>query len=196
MSHLVVGGVFERHPDLTFVWTEMYGVRWAVEDLERMTRQLPMIQTRYASNPNQYSLPSTFGSGVVEGLSLTPIEYFRRNCYLGASVLSADEVHWVNVLGPDRIMWGHDFPHPEGSVGATTESLRAIFSAIPVAECRAILGETAAGLYRFDVDALRPIVERVGPPVAEVHVPLAEFPPLRGSAFWPTNELAVALNRI
>jgi predicted TIM-barrel fold metal-dependent hydrolase len=196
MSHLIVGGVFERHPELKFVWTEMNGLRWAVEDLERMTRQLPMIQTRYAANPNQYSLPSVFGSRVVEGLSLTPIEYFRRNCYLGASLLSPSEVHWINVLGSDRVMWGHDFPHPEGSVGQTTESLRANFAALPVADCRTILSGTAAAIYHFDVDALVPIAQRVGPPVAEVHVPLTELPPSRGSAFWPTNELAVALNRI
>ena len=196
MSHLIVGGVFERHPELQFVWTEMNGLRWAVEDLERMTRQLPMIQTRYAPNPNQYTLASTFGSGVVEGLSLTPIEYFRRNCFLGASLLSPDEVHWANVLGSDRVMWGHDFPHPEGSVGQTTASLRANFSTLPVEECRAILGGTAAQIYHFDVEALGPIAERIGPSAAEVHEPLREFPPSRGSAFWPTNELAVALNRI
>jgi predicted TIM-barrel fold metal-dependent hydrolase len=196
MSHLIVGGVFERHPELQFVWTEMNGLRWAVEDLERMTRQLPMIQSRYAPNPNQYTLASTFGSGVVEGLSRTPIEYFRRNCYLGASLLSHDEVHWANVLGSDRIMWGHDFPHPEGSVGQTTASLRANFSSLPVEECRAILGGTAAEIYHFDVEALGPISERIGPSVGEVHVPLREFPPSRGSAFWPTNELAVALNRM
>jgi hypothetical protein len=155
-----------------------------------------MIQSRYASNPNQYTLAATFGSRVVEGLSQTPIEYFRRNCYLGASLLSPDEVHWANVLGSDRIMWGHDFPHPEGSIGQTTASLRANFSSLPVGECRTMLAETAAEIYHFDVEALRPIADRIGPSVAEVHMPLREFPPSRGSAFWPTNDLAVALNRI
>ena len=38
LSHLIVGGVFDRHPDLTVVWTEMPGLRWVVEDLERLTR--------------------------------------------------------------------------------------------------------------------------------------------------------------
>ena len=37
MSHLIVGGVFDRHPDLQVVWTEMPGLRWVVEELERMT---------------------------------------------------------------------------------------------------------------------------------------------------------------
>ena len=51
MSHLIVGGVFDRHPDLTVVWTEMPGLRWVVEDLERMTRQLRVVQSRYCERP-------------------------------------------------------------------------------------------------------------------------------------------------
>src|SRR5581483_11908898 len=61
LSHLIVGGVFERHPDLRFVWTEMPGLRWVVEDLERITRQLKVIQSRYASDPRQLNFASSFG---------------------------------------------------------------------------------------------------------------------------------------
>lgn len=39
-----------------------------------------------------------------------------------------------------------------------------------------MLGLTAAEVYGFDVDALRPIAERIGPTVAELRVPLDEPP--------------------
>ena len=37
MHHLIVGGVFERHPQLQVVWTEMWGLRWVVEALASRT---------------------------------------------------------------------------------------------------------------------------------------------------------------
>ena len=119
MSHLIVGGVFDRHPDLTVVWTEMPGLRWVVEDLERMTRQLQVVQSRYSNVSRQLNFSTVFGTATTDALQLTPLEYFQRNCYVGASILSPHEVHWIDVLGADRIMWGHDFPHPEGAIGHT-----------------------------------------------------------------------------
>jgi hypothetical protein len=40
-----------------------------------------------------------------------------------------------------------------------------------------MLGLTAAEVYAFDVDALWPIAERVGPTVGELNVPLDAPPP-------------------
>ena len=39
-----------------------------------------------------------------------------------------------------------------------------------------MLGDTAAAVYGFDLDALDPIAARVGPTVAEIAEPLLEFP--------------------
>ena len=196
LSHLIVGGVFERHPELKFVWTEMPGLRWVIEDLERITRQLRVLQSRFAGDPTQLNFFGTFGSDIVEGLSLTPIEYFRRNCYIGASLLSPFDVPYINVLGTDRIMWGHDAPHEEGSCGLTIESLRINFSEFSVDECRQMFTSTAADLYHFDLDRLAPIAAQIGPPIALVHTPLpeAERPKAKGSAFWSPTELRRVLD--
>jgi predicted TIM-barrel fold metal-dependent hydrolase len=193
MSHLIVGGVFERHPQLRVVWTEMPGLRWVVEDLERITRQLGVVQSRWASDPAQLNYHHTFGSPEVEGLRLSPLEYFRRNCYLGASMVSAYDMPYVDVLGVDRIMWGHDGPHEEGSGGRATEALRVLLADRSVDDATQMLTTTAAQLYGFDLDALGPVAARIGPRVAEVHTPMAEVPLARGSAFWRPNELRVAL---
>jgi hypothetical protein len=55
---------------------------------------------------------------------------------------------------------------------------------------------TAAELYRFDLDALAPIAERIGPRIADVHTPLAasDRPVVKGSAFWEPTELRVVLD--
>jgi len=189
MHHLVVGGVFERHPDLQVVWTEMWGLRWVVEVLAHMTLRLRNIQSRFADDPRALNYSLTFGSPVVDGLSLTPLEYFQRNCSIGASMLPRHEVKYCGVLGVDRIMWGTDSPHPEGSAPYTTAALRATLHDVSVADCRAMLGGTAGRLYGFDLDALAPVAATVGPRIADVAEPLDEWPMHPGAAFASEDPL-------
>ena len=193
LHHLVVGGVFERHPELQVVWTEMWGLRWVVEELAQMTLRLRNVQSRYAGGPRALNYSHTFGSPVVDGLSLTPLEYFRRNCSIGASMLPRHDVRYCAVLGTDRIMWGTDAPHPEGSAPHTTEALRATLFDVPETDLRAMLGENAARRYGFDFDALAPIAAVVGPSVDEVAQPLTEWPELPGVAFTPEDPLEALL---
>jgi hypothetical protein len=65
-------------------------------------------------------------------------------------------------------MWGTDYPHPEGTWHHTQERLRGDFAGIPVEDARKLLGETAARCYGFDLEALQPIAERVGPTPADL----------------------------
>jgi predicted TIM-barrel fold metal-dependent hydrolase len=183
LLHLVLGGVFERHPRLQVVWTEMWGIRWALEELDHIQKRLTNVQSRYAGDPRVLNYSSTFGSDVVDGLSLSPHEYFARNCYLGASMLPRHDVRYRHAIGVDRLMWGDDFPHPEGTTGHTPEGLRATLYDVPVDECRRMLAGVAAGVYGFDLDALTPVAARVGPKVADVHTPLDELPVSCGMAF-------------
>jgi predicted TIM-barrel fold metal-dependent hydrolase len=196
LSHLIVGGVFERHPELTVVWTEMPGLRWVVEDLERMTRQLRIVQSRFADVPRQLNFSMVFGTETTDALKLTPFEYFQRNCYVGASILSPHEVHWINVLGAERIMWGHDFPHPEGAIGHTIDGLRANFADFDDATLRMLLAGTAADVYGFDLATLTPIAARIGPPAADVRRRLDTVPDAVGSPFWDADDLTSLLNHI
>ena len=176
MHHLIVGGVFERHPDLQFVWTEMWGLRWVVEELAHMTLRLRNIQSRFAGDPRALNYSRTFGSPVVDGLSLTPLEYFQRNCSIGASMLPRHEVKYCGVLGIDRIMWGTDSPHPEGSAPYTTAALRATLHDVAVADCRAMLAGNAGTALRLRPRCLGPIAAALGPAVADVAEPLDEWP--------------------
>ena len=73
-------------------------------------------------------------------------------------------------------MWGSDYPHYEGTAPYTREALRYTFSGVPPAELAAMLGGNAAAVYGFGLDALAPLVSRIGPTVAEVAEPLAAVP--------------------
>jgi predicted TIM-barrel fold metal-dependent hydrolase len=193
LHHLIVGGVFERHPALQVVWTEMWGLRWAVDDLAHMTRRLRNVQTRHAGDPLELNYSAVFTSPTVNELSLTPLEYFRRNCSIGASMLPRHDTRYIGVLGVDRILWGTDAPHPEGSAPFTTEALRATLWDFPEADLRAMLGETAARLYGFDLDALRPIAATIGPRPGDVAQPLTTRPQWPGAAFASEDPLEALL---
>ncbi len=57
-------------------------------------------------------------------------------------------------MGPDRFMWGSDYPHDEGTGPYSREALRQVFNQVGEAELRDILAGNAAKLYDFDLEAL------------------------------------------
>ena len=101
-----------------------------------------------------------------------PSFYARRNCWYGASFPSRAELAGIEQVGVDRVCWGNDYPHYEGTFPYNLESLRLTFADIPDRQRRMILGENAAALYGFDLDALRPLAESHGPTPAQVDTPL------------------------
>jgi hypothetical protein len=120
-------------------------------------------------------------------MSMTPSEYFHRNFWVAASFLRPSEAPLRHDVGIDHIMWGADYPHSEGSYPYTTEALRAAFGGVPPWEVRQMVETNAADLYGFDLDALRPIGEAIGPTVDEVSEPL---PP----AAYPRNSTCNAFD--
>jgi predicted TIM-barrel fold metal-dependent hydrolase len=167
--HMIFGGVFERFPDLKLIMTEE-GLGWIVPELRRLDYYVGNVKNRPDLDQ------SRFGGPALTKLSLTPSEYFARNCWIGASSLPPAEIGCRHAVGVDRIMWGADYPHPEGTIPYNTEALRATFAGVPESECRAMLGGNAAALYGFDIDMLAPIAERVGPTVSEIATPLDAYP--------------------
>jgi predicted TIM-barrel fold metal-dependent hydrolase len=174
--HLIFGGVLERHPALKVVLTEQ-GVAWiprGLETLDWFYRRMTLPEAAEAR----------FFGAVAAGMSMTPTEYFHRNVWVGASFLRPSEAPLRHDVGIDHIMWGADYPHTEGTYPYTTEALRAAFGGCPTDEVRAMVETNAAGLYGFDLDALRPLADRIGPTVDEVSRPISpdEFPPNTGCA--------------
>lgn len=166
LAHLILAGVFDRFPDLRFVLTEN-GAQW-------VPGYMAELDTLYEAAFVAGSIVHYFAEPAASALGRRPSEYFATNCYLGASFLTAQEAAMRNEIGLDRIMWGSDLPHAEGTYPYTLEALRATFAPLPQADVEQILSGTPADVYGFDLARLRPIADRVGPRVGDVHTPLSD----------------------
>ena len=144
-------GAFERHPGLKYMLTEV-GCGWILEKLRVLEFK--------AANP--------IFKHFTKGLTLSPTEYFERNCWIGASFLPAHEGKLRHEIGVDKLMWGSDYPHLEGTWPNTMKALNETFGDYPEQEIRDILGLNAAGAYGFDVNELTPIASEIGPSIAEI----------------------------
>jgi predicted TIM-barrel fold metal-dependent hydrolase len=154
--YLIWGGVFERHPGLTFAMAEQRS-EWVPDVL----RHLDSIYfSDLQSAERQRALP------------LTPSEYFARQCYVGASFMARFEAEKRADVGVDRIMWGTDYPHYEGTWGYTSESIRTTFAGLPPGDVAAMLGLNAVRCYGLDPHALQGVADRIGPTIATIDEPL------------------------
>jgi predicted TIM-barrel fold metal-dependent hydrolase len=91
MAAMVCHGAFTRHPDLKVLVVENGSgfVKPLIEALERANRIMPQL------------------------FEEDPVEAFKRNAYVHP-FLEDDVLGVVDVLGADHVLFGSDFPHPEG----------------------------------------------------------------------------------
>lgn len=148
---MIWAGVFERHPKLKTVVTEGSTI-WVPELLQLMDH-------RYA----EHHFTAKLGTGYRKHLKMKPSEYFRRNIRVGSSAMSRREAEMRHEIGLETIMWGTDYPHPEGTWPITRKIMIDTFRGLPEDEIAAMLGGNAAEFYGFDVEKLAPLVERIGP---------------------------------
>jgi predicted TIM-barrel fold metal-dependent hydrolase len=145
---LMLGGVFDRYPDLRLVFTEIRG-DWIPATVAHLDRQ---FETLAADDRPE----------------LRPSEYWARNCAAGVSFIHRAEVEMRHEIGLDRLMFGADYPHPEGTWPNTRDWIRSAFAGTPENDVRAILGENAITWYGLDRDPLASIAERIGPAISDV----------------------------
>jgi predicted TIM-barrel fold metal-dependent hydrolase len=165
LVRLIFSGVFERHPDLKFVLTET-GNSWVPDLLESLDWFCHQMRT---ARPN--SVEAHFAGPTVGELSLMPSEYWARQCYLGSSFMGPKDCALRYRTGLDRVMWGADYPHAEGTHPYTMEALRYTFAGVDATEVEMMLGLNCAAAYGFDVDALDAVAAEIGPRVDEVAKP-------------------------
>ncbi len=151
LSFMIWGGVFERFPRLKVAITEGTCI-WVPEYLKLHDQRFEV--THYSQKLGDYR----------SHLSMKPSEYFARNVAIGASCMPRREAELRSEIGIDQIMWGSDYPHPEGSWPETPNQMHATFDGLPEAEIAAMLGGNALRFYGFDEEKLAPLVDRIGPP--------------------------------
>ena len=146
------GGVFERFPGLRASVTET-GQGWLLPPLLRM------LDHHY----NDTVFSAKLGD-FRSHLSMSPADYFRRNCAVGASCMPRADAEIRHDMGMDQIMWGTDFPHPEGTWPNTVARMLETFRGLPEQDVAAMLGGNAIDFYGLDATGLDAVANRVGPP--------------------------------
>jgi predicted TIM-barrel fold metal-dependent hydrolase len=143
---LAVGGVFDRFPNLKYVPTEARA-DW-----------LPATLAHFDARFDRGGTP----------LKRRPSEYWAAHGFAGASFIHRAELVERHAIGVKTLMFGRDYPHPEGTWPNTKDWLRAAFEGVPESEARLILGENAIRCYGLDEIAVKAVAERVGPTVDEI----------------------------
>lgn len=173
LSHLVFGGVFERHPGLRLVLTESVGPWW--------THVMKELDSVYIHDVAEYP-------EIGDLVKKLPSEYAAEQVFIGASFLARFEIEDAmanDYLG--NIIWGSDYPHFEGTYQlgivnedgdtATRCALRFTVAGLPEPEVRQVLGGNAVKAYRMDADGLAKVAERIGAPTYEdLSRPLTTLP--------------------
>ncbi len=125
---LIFGGVLERYRNIKIVIGES-GIGWIPYVLDRMD----------AEWEDQFKDLS---------LTMQPSEYWRRQC---RATYQTDRVgiRLLDDLGHDTIMWGSDFPHPDGVWPDSSEFIERELGHLPAEVRHKIVCENAGKLYGF-----------------------------------------------
>jgi predicted TIM-barrel fold metal-dependent hydrolase len=128
---VIFAGVLEHHPKMKLVIGES-GTGWIPYVLDHMDLEWE----------DQYKDLD---------LTMKPSDYWRRQCY---ATYQSDRigVKLLDDLGVDNIMWGSDFPHPDGIWPDSQDFIQRELGHLPEATRRKIVRDNAAKLYGFAVN--------------------------------------------
>ena len=128
LTSMIYSGVLERYPRIRLVFGEA-GIGWIPYVLWRMD----------AEWEDQFKDLS---------LRIAPSGYWKRQCW---ATYQTDPVgvKLIDELGADKVMWGSDFPHPDGIWPDSQEYIQRELGPLPAGIRRKIVCENAAKLYGF-----------------------------------------------
>jgi predicted TIM-barrel fold metal-dependent hydrolase len=162
---LILGGVFDRFPDLriSFIETEAWWIGPMIEMLDQ--------RARYADDWSPFIL----SLGQSKPYSRLPSEYWASNCYAGISPFSptqvspsalgsADKAEGGFTIHSENAMFGVDYPHPETIFPNVIDNARLLAGMphVSEADARKVLYENAAAVFHLDLEALQPQFDRLG----------------------------------
>lgn len=128
LMEIIFGGVLEKFQDLHIVIGES-GIGWIPYILEHMDLEWE----------DQFKDLT---------LTMKPSEYWHRQC---RATYQSDKVgiRLLDMLGEDNIMWGSDFPHPDGVWPDSQDFIDQELAELTEAQQNKIICENAAKLYGF-----------------------------------------------
>lgn len=130
MASIIYSGAFDRYPGFRFVLGES-SIGWIPYFLQRMDYEYTEETSFYLK------------------MRLKPSEYFQTNGFVTFE-RDAIGVQLIEVIGEDNVMWGSDYPHPDGTWPESQRFLEADFRGIPERIRRKVVHDNAAKLYGFE----------------------------------------------
>ena len=131
LMEVIFGGILEKYQDLNVVIGES-GIGWIPYVLDHMDLEWE----------DQFSDLT---------LKMKPSEYWHRQC---RATYQSDKVgiRLLDMLGEDNIMWGSDYPHPDGVWPDSQTFIDSELGHLPEAQQQKIICDNAAKLYGFPTD--------------------------------------------
>jgi predicted TIM-barrel fold metal-dependent hydrolase len=145
---LVGSGVLERHPTLHFVFVECGAgwLVWALDALDFAWQEVPGSERIQGMKDE-----GAFGDlQSVWSYPMLPSEYVHRQIHATFQDEPA-AIRYRKDIGIDQLMWGSDFPHPEGTWPHSQEFVARRFASVEEPERSAILHGNFAKLYGIEV---------------------------------------------
>lgn len=128
VANLILNNLFDRFPRLKVLSVEN-GSGWIKNLFKRMDKAAFMTRTQAGLG------------GPVEG---RPSEKFKRNIYV-CPFFEEDPVELAEVIGVDRVLFGSDWPHPEG-LAEPLEFADKLIGRVSDADTRKVMRSTTAQL--------------------------------------------------
>jgi len=129
LCNLIASGLLERFPKLKFVSVES-GVGW-----------IPFIMEGL-----DYSLREA-GAYASKRLSMSPMDYFRRQIFACFWFENQDFAHVIRKVGVDNCMFESDFPHPTCLFPNPLDHARGAMAELTAEERAKVLSLNAARVY-------------------------------------------------
>ena len=126
LTALMGAAVFERYPNLRVVFGES-GIGWIPYVIDRMDFE---YEDQYKDLP----------------LKMRPSEYWRRQC---KATFQYDRIgcKLIDDMGAETLMWGSDYPHPDGVWPESEKYISEQFKELPEEIVRMITCENAGKFY-------------------------------------------------
>jgi uncharacterized protein len=128
---VIWGGVCERHPKIRIAFLESGG-GWIAPWLDRMDRHFD---------------DQGFNDS---GLKTRPSELFQRNCWISFEPVEGSLKVLADYVGPNKIMWATDYPHPDGFFPGAPDMVRQRMAGLSPETQHGVLAGGALSFYAMN----------------------------------------------
>ena len=125
---VIWGGVCERHPKIRIAFLESGG-GWIAPWLDRMDRHFD---------------DQGFNDS---GLKTRPSELFQCKCWISFEPVEGSIKVLADYIGPNKILWATDYPHPDGFFPGAPDMLRERLKGTSPETQRGVFAGGAMGFY-------------------------------------------------